>query len=163
MPNDSSGSIEDLMGKRETKPGDKGNVSDVEEKKQPEAKPASEIQPKPTADTKIETLADEIAGKEAELQKEGEGPKARPANARIADDQLKKVAQKSTVVTAADLRNIKNLSQEDQVKVLTEMVMTDGLEKAIVVIKRLRNPYLYDLLHDTLVDELYNKLKGPKL
>lgn len=54
------------------------------------------------------------------------------------------------------------LPKEDQVRVLTKVVYKDGLYKAINTATRLDDPYLMDLLHDTLVDELYAKLKAGK-
>lgn len=65
--------------------------------------------------------------------------------------------------THANLQVILKLPIEDQVKILTKMVYHEGLYKAVSVAEHLGNPYLLDLLHDTLVDELYQKLKGPKI
>ncbi|GEM_PF-2913216 len=162
MPNDSSGSIDDLLkGKREQAPVEPAPTPEAAPVPEPEP-PAPEAPPPEPKPERPETLAEDIIGnKEKESKMEGEGPKSQPATAM--DDSTTATKSAAPTVTDADLKNIKNLPQEDQVKMLSEMVMTDGLEKAIAVIKRLQNPYLYDLLHDTLVDELYQKLKGPKL
>jgi hypothetical protein len=66
-------------------------------------------------------------------------------------------------VSAAVLQQLKGMSRAEQVEYLTEIVFQEGLEKAITLVKRLNDAYLLDLLHDTLVAKLYQKLKGPAL
>ncbi len=66
-------------------------------------------------------------------------------------------------VSAADLKNLESLPRAEQVKYLTEIVYQKGLDRAITTVKNLNDPYLLDLLHDTLVTELFQKLKGPRV
>lgn len=66
-------------------------------------------------------------------------------------------------VSGADLKNLENLPREQQVKYLTEVVYQKGLDRAIATVRRLNDPYLLDLLHDTLVDDLFQKLKKPAI
>jgi hypothetical protein len=158
MPGNQSNSIDDLLGKkREGEPALTPEVTPVDnttEAPVPEPKmPVPENVPK--------TLAEQITGRENETPEEAEGPSA--TTARAAAVTGKTQATPSAGAKIPSLQTIKSLPQDEQVKVLTEIVMTKGLDNALAIIKRLHNPYLYDLLHDTLVDELYQRLQGPKL
>ncbi|MFC1721367.1 hypothetical protein ACFL0Z_00440 [Patescibacteria group bacterium] len=169
MSDGSSPSIDDLLkNKREKAPAGAG-LSSTEQPETPAASPtpekplAPESTPEATPSPEApRTLEEEIVGKEKKKLAETEGPQATSAAVQPATDS-DQPSQSAPVISDADLKDIKSLPQEKQVKVLTEMVLTDGLEKALAVTKRLNNPYLYDLLHDTLVDELYQRLKGPKV
>lgn len=102
----------------------------------------------------IKTLEDELHGSPKEKQT---GPAKAPA------DAAQTFPSPSIKVSDADIRKVSSLkTKEEKVKALTEIVYRDGLFKAIEITRRLNDPYLFDLLHDTLVDELYQKLKGPK-
>jgi len=163
MVDDASKSIDDLISQKA--PGQDTEATPEVAPVTPadvEAKPEQPADPGPE---KAKTLAEKIGADKEELPIEGEGPKATPASVQAqtqppADD----TGSKSAVVSGdVDLKHIKTLPQEQQVQVLTEMVMSDGLDKAISIVRALKDPYLFDLLHDTLVDKLFDRLKGPKL
>ena len=61
-------------------------------------------------------------------------------------------------IVAQKTQQIKIQPKERQVQLLVNLAFDKGLSHAIEVAKRLENPYLLDEFHDTLVDELYNKL-----
>jgi len=68
----------------------------------------------------------------------------------VPDDQQQVIAQSA--------QQMSKEPKERQIKLLTDLVFEKGISRAIEVAKRLENPYLLDEFHDTLVDELYNKL-----
>jgi len=71
---------------------------------------------------------------------------AQPAS----DDQQQVVAQ--------SVQQMSEEPKERQIKLLIDLVFEKGISRAVEVAKRLESPYLLDEFHDTLVDELYNKL-----
>lgn len=48
--------------------------------------------------------------------------------------------------------------KERQIQLLVNLAFEKGIFQAVEVVKQLDSPYLLDEFHDTLVDELYNKL-----
>jgi hypothetical protein len=115
----------------------------------------------PSPETGEGIVREAIASKREEIKAEqtGEAPSAtaRPVQAAAS------VPLAKAYVSPADLKTLGNLSRPDQVKYLTEIVYQQGLDRAIATVQHLNDPYLLDLLHDTLVDELFQKLKGPRL
>lgn len=101
-----------------------------------------------------------LAAKREEIKAEqtGEAPSAAAMSSSAA-----MASPVKAYVSPADLKNLESLPREEQVKYLTEIVYQKGLERAIAAVQHLHDPYLLDLLHDTLVDELYQKLKGPRI
>ena len=55
-------------------------------------------------------------------------------------------------------KELKALDQPGQLKSLSDLAFQEGLDYAIEVAKALDSAYLLDELHDSLVDELYQKL-----
>ncbi|MBU2564592.1 hypothetical protein KKA23_03370 [Patescibacteria group bacterium] len=56
------------------------------------------------------------------------------------------------------VQDIQAQPKERQINLLIDFAFEKGIDRAIEVVKRMDNPYLLDEFHDTLVDELYNKL-----
>lgn len=61
-----------------------------------------------------------------------------------------------------DLQYVMSLPKPRQVKVLVYFAFKKGLHYAIHIAEHLKNPYILDEFHDTLVDELYELLKKKK-
>ncbi len=78
------------------------------------------------------------------------------------DEDIRKIDSQVKLPDELNIDLLGKLPKEDQVKVLTNVVYKDGLYKAINTAIKLGDPYLMDLLHDALVDELYAKLKAGK-
>lgn len=62
----------------------------------------------------------------------------------------------------ADLRHVMSLDKPKQVKVLVYLAFKKGVHHAFHIAKRLKDPYLLDEFHDTMVDELYDLLVKKK-
>lgn len=94
---------------------------------------------------------EEIERKKEELKEITEKPKKRPVKitppVQITDEEL-----------ASDLRHVMALPKPRQVKVLIYLSFKKGLQHAVNIAKQLKDPYILDEFHDTLVDELYNLL-----
>ena len=56
------------------------------------------------------------------------------------------------------IKQLKGLDHENQVKALCNLALQKGLDFAIETAKNLDNAYILDELHDSLVDELRKKL-----
>ncbi len=105
---------------------------------------------------------------ETENSKETEDAMRQIAAAQARQDEDKnKPAAKPVVHVQADgdmgLEEIAKLPKEEQVGELTKVVMKEGLYQAIDMAKKLKSPYILDMLHDALVDAIYEELKGPKV
>ncbi|NQV12916.1 MAG: hypothetical protein HQ530_01290 [Parcubacteria group bacterium] len=88
--------------------------------------------------------------KEAEKQAEGDevSQKAAPPPSKMmTDDDL-----------VADLKHVMSLDKPKQVKVLVYLAFKKGVHHAFNIAKKLKDPYLLDEFHDTMVDELYDLL-----
>lgn len=116
----------------------------------------------------VEEIYKEFERKRAEVLKqpefkEGELPpeKEKEILREAVSERIKKVQptpvskQPATLQTA---QQIKDQPKERQVQLLINLVFEKGIDEAVDVAKHLDSPYLIDELHDTLVDELYNKL-----
>ena len=77
--------------------------------------------------------------KEPGTEGKGEVPQLKPQSVQST------TAKAVSMTVAGTLKNIKDLPQDEQVKVLTEVVMEQGLGKAISAVKSMNQPYLYDL------------------
>jgi len=73
------------------------------------------------------------------------------AKTKISDDNNQQA-------TDSDVQKMQKETKERQIQLLTGLAFEKGLSRAIEVAKRLDSPYLLDEFHDSLVDELYNKL-----
>jgi flagellar biosynthesis GTPase FlhF len=70
---------------------------------------------------------------------------------------FKPVGSASTQVLSK-AREIEKESKERQIQLLVNLAFEKGIYRAVEVARNLDSPYLLDEFHDTLVDELYNKL-----
>jgi len=52
----------------------------------------------------------------------------------------------------------KNANHQNQIKMLCDLAFEKGIDVAIEEAKKLDNPYILDEFHDSLVDELREKL-----
>lgn len=135
------------------------------EKLPPELAPEAP-EPSKSPETADASAAETIASKKEEIKAEqtGEAPSAAAISGQTAVSQSPAGSPPvAGYVSAADLKKLESRPREEQVKYLTEIVYQKGLDRAIAIVRHLNDPYLLDLLHDTLVDELYQKLKGPRL
>lgn len=139
----------------------------IPEKAPPEAGAET---PEPTAtppEAEAKPVAETLAAKQEEIKAEqtGEAPSVAAMSGQVAASSLVPASPPPArgYVSAADLKNLASRPREEQVKYLTEIVYQKGLDRAIATVQHLNDPYLFDLLHDTLVTELYQKLKGPRL
>lgn len=51
-----------------------------------------------------------------------------------------------------------DLENDRQLKILVDLAFSEGIDKAVQAARSSENPYLIDKFHDTLVDELRQKL-----
>ena len=58
----------------------------------------------------------------------------------------------------ADLKHVMSLDKPKQVKVLVYLAFTKGVHHAFHIASKLKDPYLMDEFHDTMVDKLYDLL-----
>lgn len=63
---------------------------------------------------------------------------------------------------AMDLKRVMSLAKPRQVKVLIYFAFKKGLNYAALIAQKLKDPYILDEFHDTLIDELYEILKKRK-
>jgi len=64
----------------------------------------------------------------------------------------------SSAKAQKQVKQLKDLDRQSQVKALCGLAFQKGLDFAIEVAKALDNAYVLDEFHDTLVDELYKEL-----
>jgi len=82
---------------------------------------------------------------------------------RIISEQLRReiemIEVDETTKKEAEIKakKIEFLGEEDKIKHLLEMAKTKGLVFAIQVARKMNEPYLLDILHDTLAQEGYYK------
>jgi len=57
-------------------------------------------------------------------------------------------------------QQIQNLDPQNQIKALCDLAFQKGLDFSIKTARGLNNAYILDALHDTLIDKLYERLKG---
>jgi hypothetical protein len=62
----------------------------------------------------------------------------------------------------ADLQHVMSLDKPKQIKVLVYLAFKKGIHHSFNIARQLRDPYLLDEFHDTLVDELYDLLVKKK-
>lgn len=142
-----------------------------------------------TTEEEVKILKKELARKEKELESLGgkseettktvkEKPKEKEIKKekekiRISPDDPGKVklSQKITKSAkvkkldddiAADLKEIMSMDKPRQVKTLVYLAFKKGVNYAANIASQLKDPYLLDEFHDTLVDNLYDLLKKKK-
>ncbi len=57
-----------------------------------------------------------------------------------------------------EAKRVKDLPQERQIQALVDLAFKKGLRHSIDTARALKNPYILDAFHDTLVDHLYKEL-----
>ena len=57
-----------------------------------------------------------------------------------------------------DLKKIKKLDKDNQIKTLIKLTFEKNLAYAVKVARNFDNPYILDEFHDTLIDEYYKEL-----
>jgi hypothetical protein len=138
----------------------------------------------------VRRLREELAAKEAELLRLQKTKKEKvaaifPREKKEAKEQIEKEKEEVLAVKekpskkvslpkkpsppkikqkdlALDLQHVMSLPKPRQVKTLIYFAFKKGLHYATHVAEQLKNPYLLDEFHDTLVDELYEVLKKKK-
>lgn len=105
------------------------------------------------AEPKIErsVLPETLLVPEVEKEKTEEAP----AQQKIEPSVLP-VPGPSPQAAASD--DLSDASKDRQLKILVDMAFEQGIDKAVQAAKASEDPYLIDKFHDTLIDELYQKL-----
>lgn len=143
------------------------------------------------SDQEVQKLKEELARREGELrtfkEKEGSDKQAELSAAKAIEKEKKIEKQKERIkespekpgkVTlptktktptqikdddlAKDLQKIMSLDKPKQVKTLVYLAFRKGIHYAVNIAEQLKDPYLLDEFHDTLVDHLYELLKNKK-
>lgn len=83
--------------------------------------------------------------------------KTEPIEKEVKKEELIKQSDDASSKTKDEIARIKKLKKEDQVKELCDLAFKD-LDFSIEVAKRLESPYVLDEFHDSLIDQLYDKL-----
>jgi len=112
-------------------------------------------------------LEKELAAKKARLSKETPQPleqvitKEAPSPVAVAVSTAASIAAPiapPAPAVHADVKHIKKLEKNQQLKSLVDMAFGKGVAHAVEVVRNLENPYLMDEFHDVLVDELHKTL-----
>ncbi len=103
---------------------------------------------------------EEMAEKKDEREPTEEKPSAEVSQTvgGEAIEEAKSTAAQPSAKARKKAKELKGLDQPGQIKALSDLAFQKGLDYAIEVAKALDNAYLLDELHDSLVDELYQKL-----
>ena len=144
-----------------------------------------------STEEEVRMLKEELAQKEKELESLGgkfeekakiEEEKPKPKEEEIKKEKEKirvspedpskvKLPQKVTKSAkvkkinddiASDLKEIMSMDKPKQVKALVYLAFKKGVNYAANIADQLKDPYLLDEFHDTLVDNLYDLLKKKK-
>jgi len=130
--------------------------------KAPVAEKAPVIEDKPVSkEREILELERKLAEKKAELSKEVPMPDRDPEPEGLGEKIEKEPAApaaKSSSKIQDQIKKLKGMKRSDQVKTLCNLAFSQDLDFAIDVAKGLDNAYVLDEFHDSLVDELYDKL-----
>jgi len=123
----------------------------------PEKIEKEKSQPTPEkASSDAEALADKSAG-EAEIIQETK--KVEPIKEKeVIKEETAPVASKLSSKVSAQIKKLKELDRESQIKELCNLSFSEDIDFAVNVAKGLDNAYVLDEFHDALVDELYDKL-----
>ena len=120
------------------------------------------LQEKPEEKAKIT----EEKTKEKEIKKEKKRIRISPDNSsrvKLFQKFIKSnKAKKLDDDLAADLKKIMSMDKPKQVKTLVYLAFKKGVNYATNIANQLKDPYLLDEFHDTLVDNLYDLLKKKK-
>lgn len=113
-------------------------VEEIEIKREILGTPETEIAPELAPEKKPEIIVEKEKEKEIVVKPE--------TKEEILQEQEK------------EIKEIKNLDQDKQVKVLCDLAFQKGLDYAIKTARALDNAYVLDEFHDTLIDELREQL-----
>lgn len=149
--------------------GEKGSVLSTEDEvkklKEELAKKEKELESLKQSEVKKEAkMSPAEESKEEEIKKEEEKIKESSEKPRRI-----KLPQKITQPTKSqdddmddDLKEIMSMDKPKQIKTLVYLSFKKGVNYAANIASRLKDPYLLDEFHDTLVDNLYDLLKKKK-
>ena len=118
-------------------------IEQVPKEPSPLEVPLEKEVPAEVPEKQIEQIKEQVAETEDITQK----PKPAPVSALMKDEEL-----------VQDLKDVMNLDKPKQVKVLVYLAFKKGVHHAANIAKKLKDPYLMDEFHDTLVSELYSLL-----
>jgi len=124
------------------------------------------IEKTPRINEEIVELEKKLAEKKQELrEKEGVEKHEKEIIREILREKIEqaKISESKTrgISPAQIIKEAKEIEKEPkerQIQLLVGLAFEKGIFQAIEVAKNLDSPYLLDEFHDTLVDELYNKL-----
>jgi hypothetical protein len=93
-------------------------------------------------------------------EKEQETPAVSPAQEipKVTPSPVATGAAQASKTAASKKEDLKDLDKEHQLKVLVDLALQQGIEKAVAAAKATGDAYLIDQLHDTLIDELRQQL-----
>lgn len=77
-------------------------------------------------------------------------------------EQVEAVSISAAQATRPDTQATQAIDADDQVKILCELAFQKGVDVALKSAQELNNPYVLDEFHDTLVDQLYERLISEK-
>ena len=101
-----------------------------------------------------------------EVQRDVESGEIALENEPLESEDLKAVKEKLEIAALGEsvkpqaqshAQDLKTLDDEKKIKKLLELAKTKGVAYAIGVAKKLDDPYVLDILHDTLAKEGYYK------
>ena len=125
-------------------------ISDSTETVTPESQTPDIAQPEVSTETpepSIEQVQEQIS----EVSETPSKAKPAPVSNIMKDEDL-----------IRDLKDVMALEKPKQVKVLVYLAFKKGVHHAAHIAKKLKDPYLMDEFHDTLVSELYSLLLKKK-
>lgn len=77
-------------------------------------------------------------------------------------EQVEAVSISATQATQPNTQAPQAIDADDQVKILCELAFQKGVDIALKAAQEFNNPYVLDEFHDTLVDQLYERLISEK-
>ncbi len=77
-------------------------------------------------------------------------------------EQAEAMSISATQATQLKTQAPQAIEADDQVKILCELAFQKGVDVALKSAQELNNPYVLDEFHDTLVDQLYERLISEK-
>lgn len=95
--------------------------------------------------------------KKEQVEKVAEGPAQAPAQEIVKPTPVAPPPTPPPVAPPVK-EELKALDEDRQLKILVDLAFEQGLDKAVEAARATENSYLIDKFHDTLVDELYQKL-----
>ena len=115
----------------------------------------------PETETATETpSAEKPVAEKPEKVPEQQAEQVKPLERSTGDQEIAKPTAKPKIAASSQVRlkDMQRMSRQNQIKMLCELAFQEGLDEAIKTAKSLDNAYVLDEFHDTLVDELYQRL-----